>query len=129
MGRSAIVVPSSVVPVLSRISPGIGGLGPSGISGPRYLLALYAFDVRRAGTLNLAPAHWTDRSRLFPSERNFLGFVADCQTFALTQRVFDFFLANFDFQHLAAIRHRKPKYRVVFRRAARPERKHPIVVP
>jgi hypothetical protein len=73
------------------------------------------------GKISLPSADWPDSHRMFPSQLDLFSFMADHNGFALTQRVFDFFLANFDFQHLAAIRHWKPKYRVVLRRAARPE--------
>src|SRR6516225_3265355 len=47
----------------------------------------------------------------------------------LTQRVFHVLLADFDFQHLAAVRQGEPKYSVVLRRTARPERQCPVIVP
>jgi hypothetical protein len=62
-----------------------------------------------------------DGRRIFPTEPNFFRFMADHQGFALAQRVFHLFQSDFDFQHLATVCHRKPKYCIVLRRAAWPE--------
>ena len=58
---------------------------------------------------------------MFPSQLNFFRFMADHEAFALTERVFHLFQTDFDFQPLAAICHRKPKYTVFLRRTTWPE--------
>jgi hypothetical protein len=40
------------------------------------------------------------------------------ETFALTQSVFHVLQTDFGFQHIVAIGHRKPKYRIDLRRPA-----------
>ena len=66
----------------------------------------------------LPPADRPNGHRLFSRQLNFFRFMPDQEVFAFTQRVFHLLLTDFDFQHLAAVGHGKPKYRVVLRRAA-----------
>src|SRR5262245_8328147 len=63
------------------------------------------------------PAH----NRIFPTQPKLFCFMADHQEFACTQRVFHLFRTDFDFQCLAAVGHRKPKYRVFLRCTTWPE--------
>src|SRR5215471_16912209 len=67
------------------------------------------------------PADRPGRDRVLPSELNFFRFMADHKAFALTERVFHLVQTNLDFQPLAAVRHRKPKYGVVLGRTTWPE--------
>src|SRR5215470_2729158 len=67
------------------------------------------------------PADCADRQRMLASQLNFLRFMADHETFAVTQRVFHLLQTDFDFQPLAAVCHRKPKCSAFLRRATWPE--------
>src|SRR5215469_14374293 len=124
-------------PYCSRGSASIAGLvkrsaaasfGSLKVGPSRALKRAAGTIVAGSDIIPLPSADWPDGQRMLPSQIDLFGFMADHKGFALTQRVFDFFLANFDFQHLAAIRHWKPKYRVVLRRATWPERQRPVIV-
>jgi predicted nuclease of predicted toxin-antitoxin system len=54
---------------------------------------------------------------MLPGQLDFFGFMTDYETLALTQRVRHCVQTDFDFQHLAAVRQRKPQCSVVLRRA------------
>jgi hypothetical protein len=47
--------------------------------------------------------------------------MADHKAFTLTQRIFDLIETDFDFQEMAAVSQRKPKYGVLFGRTTWPE--------
>src|SRR5262249_51843120 len=68
------------------------------------------------------PTDLPDRNRIFPSQTEFFCFMADHQALACTQRIFHLVRTDFDFQCLAAIRYREPKYCVFLRCTTWPER-------
>src|SRR5262249_54045394 len=78
--------------------------------------------ARRSLTGCNPPTDLPDHNRIFPSQTEFFCFMADHQAFACTQRVFHLVRTDFDFQCLAAIRYREPKYCVFLRCATWPER-------
>ena len=69
----------------------------------------------------LPPADRPNGHRLFSRQLNFFGFVSDHKAFACTERVFHLLQTDFDFEHLAAVGHGKPKYGVILRRATGPK--------
>jgi len=50
------------------------------------------------------PADRPNRQRMFASQLNFFGSMADHETFALTQCVLHLLKTDFDLQHLTAVR-------------------------
>src|SRR5262249_10483596 len=68
-----------------------------------------------------SPANRSHDERIFPSQLDFFHLMADHKAFALAQRVFHLVHADFYSQHLAPVRHGKPKYSVVLRGTTRPE--------
>ena len=62
-----------------------------------------------------------DGQRLFSGQLDFFRFMADHETFTLTQRICHRLQADLDLQHLAAVRQGEPKYSVFLRRATWPE--------
>src|SRR5262245_56930196 len=80
-------------------------------------------------TLLPIPTDCSHRQRVFPSQLNFFGFVADHEALALAQCVLHLFQLDFHFQQLAPVGHWKSKDGIVLGRATWPERQSTVVVP
>src|SRR5215469_5877750 len=91
-----------------------------GVGRPRREIG-FAVDHVAQRIVSSPPADRPHDHGIFSTQLDFFRFVADHKAFALAQRVFHSLQTDFDFQYLAAIRHRKPKYSVVLGRAPGPE--------